>query len=365
MSSASDLGNVEVGDARTNTAKSDYAGTALYVNAKDNVNGVLTIVAGEGGSAILNLYKDDANDTNPDKAYLLFSNGTGNLTGVVNATTGWTIEQTGAMTANVSLASPTVNTGQGDNELYDMNQNVQTTDSPTFSDLTVTSDLWTVDEAYGAGWNGSAQVPTKNAVYDKIETLGGGMTNAVDTTDGVQISGDTTISGSVGIGVTAPTQALEVEGNVIISGNLSGDTAYFREINNPAGSGTTTVANLAVNTNMTVSGSANNIGVKTLSISGNTTLSGSQAYSTVVYCDGTATITLPPVATGMNLTILTVGTKGIQIDPNASDKIWLDGVALDDGDKINNLSVSGNMAVLTYFSADGWYAATTAFTDGG
>jgi hypothetical protein len=28
------------------------------------------------------------------------------------------------------------------------------------------------DDAYGAGWNGSTNVPTKNAVYDKIETLG-------------------------------------------------------------------------------------------------------------------------------------------------------------------------------------------------
>jgi hypothetical protein len=28
-----------------------------------------------------------------------------------------------------------------------------------------------IDAAYGSGWNGSAQVPTKNAVYDKIETL--------------------------------------------------------------------------------------------------------------------------------------------------------------------------------------------------
>jgi len=27
------------------------------------------------------------------------------------------------------------------------------------------------DQAYGAGWNGSLEVPTKNAVYDKIETL--------------------------------------------------------------------------------------------------------------------------------------------------------------------------------------------------
>lgn len=30
------------------------------------------------------------------------------------------------------------------------------------------------DEAYGSSWNGSLEVPTKNAVYDKIETMGGG-----------------------------------------------------------------------------------------------------------------------------------------------------------------------------------------------
>lgn len=35
-------------------------------------------------------------------------------------------------------------------------------------------DLEVPDEAYGVGWNGSVEVPTKNAVYDKIETLGGG-----------------------------------------------------------------------------------------------------------------------------------------------------------------------------------------------
>jgi len=33
--------------------------------------------------------------------------------------------------------------------------------------------LTVVDEVYGAGWDGSTQVPTKNAVYDKIQTLGG------------------------------------------------------------------------------------------------------------------------------------------------------------------------------------------------
>lgn len=33
-------------------------------------------------------------------------------------------------------------------------------------------------EAYGAGWSGSGEVPTKDAIYDKIETLGGGITEA-------------------------------------------------------------------------------------------------------------------------------------------------------------------------------------------
>lgn len=32
-------------------------------------------------------------------------------------------------------------------------------------------DVTVPDEAYGSGWNGSLEVPTKNAVYDKIETI--------------------------------------------------------------------------------------------------------------------------------------------------------------------------------------------------
>jgi hypothetical protein len=37
--------------------------------------------------------------------------------------------------------------------------------------LLVNGDVTVADEAYGAGWNASLEVPTKNAVYDKIETL--------------------------------------------------------------------------------------------------------------------------------------------------------------------------------------------------
>jgi hypothetical protein len=37
-----------------------------------------------------------------------------------------------------------------------------------------TGDIIVPDEVYGTGWNGSMEVPTKNALWDKIETLGAG-----------------------------------------------------------------------------------------------------------------------------------------------------------------------------------------------
>jgi len=40
-----------------------------------------------------------------------------------------------------------------------------------FNGGTVTNDIIVPDEAYGVGWNASLEVPTKNAVYDKVETL--------------------------------------------------------------------------------------------------------------------------------------------------------------------------------------------------
>jgi hypothetical protein len=55
---------------------------------------------------------------------------------------------------------------------------------------TLTGDLSVPDEAYGAGWNASTEVPTKNALYDKIETLGGGG----GVSDGDK--GDVTVSGT-------------------------------------------------------------------------------------------------------------------------------------------------------------------------
>jgi hypothetical protein len=50
---------------------------------------------------------------------------------------------------------------------------------------TFTGDISVPDEAYGAGWNGSVEVPTKNAIYDKIETISAGSGSVVLITETV------------------------------------------------------------------------------------------------------------------------------------------------------------------------------------
>lgn len=58
------------------------------------------------------------------------------------------------------------------------------TDKAEKSGGTFTGDISVPDEAYWAWWNGSLEVPTKNAVYDKIETMwGGGSTTLAWLTD--------------------------------------------------------------------------------------------------------------------------------------------------------------------------------------
>ncbi len=41
----------------------------------------------------------------------------------------------------------------------------------TGTSLAVSGDVTVADEAYGVGWNGSLEVPTKNAIYDKIQAI--------------------------------------------------------------------------------------------------------------------------------------------------------------------------------------------------
>lgn len=89
-----------------------------------------------------------------------------------------------------------------------------------------------------------------------------------------------------------------------------------------------------------------------------------ELYGGVIYVTAAATLTLPAVVSGASFTVITVGAFAVSVDPNAADLIVLDGTALSDGDKITNLSHTGDVAVLTYYDATGWYASTNGWIDG-
>lgn len=85
--------------------------------------------------------------------------------------------------------------------------------------------LTTADDAYSSGWDGSTQVPTKNAVYDKIESLvvGGGSVNISGTPVDNQIATWTNANTIEGVsGLTYDGTALNITGNITLSGTVDG-----------------------------------------------------------------------------------------------------------------------------------------------
>ena len=193
---------------------------------------------------------------------------------------------------------------------------------------------------------------------------------SVDNTKQVRFECDTNVPTSTTVVLTAPSADMdldEVDANVDDLVTLSGVAENSTDLGTFTG---TTIAD-----NETVKGALQdledavetkaNLNINTASYGSAQTLTTTECKGYVIYVTGAATITLPAIASGMSVTIITIGNIAVSVDPNASDLIYLDGVALDDGDKITNGSVSGDIAVLTYYSADGWYASTNGWTDGG
>jgi hypothetical protein len=83
----------------------------------------------------------------------------------------------------------TLNTGQGAYELYEMDQDVKASDINTLIDAKID------DTAYNAtSWDNNTEAATKNAIRDKIETLGGGG----DVTAAAAITADAIVIGDDG-----------------------------------------------------------------------------------------------------------------------------------------------------------------------
>jgi hypothetical protein len=87
---------------------------------------------------------------------------------------------------------------------------------------TFSSDPIIPDEAYGVGWNGSLEPPTKNAVYDKIETISAGSGDVA--TDAIFDA-----KGDLAVGTGANTAAkLTVGANDTIPLAASGETTGIK-----------------------------------------------------------------------------------------------------------------------------------------
>ena len=99
------------------------------------------------------------------------------------------------------------------------------------------------------------------------------------------------------------------------------------------------------------------------------TLSADEVLGGVIYVtSGPTRLIVPSVLTNTdyNFTVITVGTGVASIDPNIIDLIVLDGATtLDVGDQIDSTATTGDIAVCTYYSADGLYCATNGWSDGG
>lgn len=152
------------------------------------------------------------------------SDGTANITLLVDSD-GALVVSGGTGTFTGSLAATQVAFGTGADEIG--GEAAFTYNSTT---NTLASDIVTVaDSAYGAGWNGSLAVPTRNAVYDKIETLvtagTGANTQCAYWTSATTIAGDAdctfatdTLTVTKIIGSTSITNSALTSTRVVFSG---------------------------------------------------------------------------------------------------------------------------------------------------
>ena len=93
-----------------------------------------------------------------------------------------------------------------------------------------------------------------------------------------------------------------------------------------------------------------------------TTFIGDYLYGGTFICDTTGTIQLPVMEEGMNFTIVTVGDIEVIVDTNAADGYLLDGTTNAEGKNLTNLSTSGDIVVIQYYTTDDWLMTSNGWT---
>ena len=131
-----------------------------------------------------------------------------NVTSFGSITSSGTISATGNISSSGRLYGTTLNTGQGNNELYAMNQNVQTTDHITFYNITASNDL----QVKGDTIFGNASNNTHT------------FTGAITASGAISASGNLSATGDLDIeGKSHFTGHITASGNISASGNITGE----------------------------------------------------------------------------------------------------------------------------------------------
>ena len=194
--SVADLASWIAGTTNEITITNDGDGTvtislpdAVVVGTIDTGQGATEVYAMDQGVMTSNSPTFQALTINTDLSVASGGTGVSSLDDVVGTANEITVTA-GAdsiIGGDVTISLPddvtigTLDTGQGGNELYDMDQNVKTTNSPTFAGLTLTADLTVANGGTGA-----------SSLDDIV-----GTSNEIEVTAGA----DTVIGGDVTIGL--------------------------------------------------------------------------------------------------------------------------------------------------------------------
>ena len=94
------------------------------------------------------------------------------------------------------------------------------------------------------------------------------------------------------------------------------------------------------------------------------TMSGAGLYGGTYIGTGATTVALPAIGAGMNFTIQARGAFAVTIDPDGTEKIWLNGVDCTAGFTLVGGGTAGDIVVLQYSAAGEWDAVGNGFTCG-
>lgn len=135
--------------------------------------------------------------------------------------------------SSVSASDDTVPSAKATKTALDLKANdadvVHDTGNETIAGVkTFSSDPIIPDEAYGSGWNGVLEPPTKNAVYDKIETMASGILVLLTASDNLKYSADTERTQSSTITYSKHKEiVIRQKGTIRVKFDLKGsDTTY-------------------------------------------------------------------------------------------------------------------------------------------